>query len=182
MPWKNGGGETWEIATSPCGASLDDFDWRVSMARVQAAGPFSQFPGVDRTLAVLEGGGLALRFATEDRVALTAAAEPFSFPADIPVDAELPAGGITDLNVMTRRSFGHHRLRRLALAEPALLTSGTDDILLLAWNADVLVRDRDVEFTVAAGDTLHADNPAGRSFALYPRGDAILFAVEFWRS
>ncbi|MDP1908248.1 MAG: HutD family protein, partial [Hyphomicrobium sp.] len=32
MPWKNGGGETTEIAISPEGAALDSFDWRVSMA------------------------------------------------------------------------------------------------------------------------------------------------------
>ena len=30
MPWKNGGGETTEIAVFPAGAGLDDFDWRVS--------------------------------------------------------------------------------------------------------------------------------------------------------
>ena len=28
MPWKNGGGETVEIAVSPEGAALSDFDWR----------------------------------------------------------------------------------------------------------------------------------------------------------
>ena len=50
MPWKNGGGETAEIAVSPPGAALDDFDWRLSMARVETDGPFSAFPGIDRTL------------------------------------------------------------------------------------------------------------------------------------
>jgi uncharacterized protein len=57
MPWKNGGGLTAEIAVSPESAGLDDFDWRVSMARVEAGGPFSLFPGVDRTLSILEGEG-----------------------------------------------------------------------------------------------------------------------------
>jgi uncharacterized protein len=57
MPWKNGGGETAEIAVFPEGATLDDFDWRISMATVSADGPFSLFPGVDRTLSVLEGDG-----------------------------------------------------------------------------------------------------------------------------
>jgi environmental stress-induced protein Ves len=59
MPWKNGGGTTIEIARSPEppeGAGLDDLDWRVSMARVDGPGPFSRFEGVDRTLAVLDGG------------------------------------------------------------------------------------------------------------------------------
>ena len=43
MPWKNGGGETTEIAVSPEAAGLDRFDWRVSMARVARNGPFSEF-------------------------------------------------------------------------------------------------------------------------------------------
>ena len=49
MPWKNGGGETAEILVEPAGAPLDSFDWRLSMARVAADGPFSLFPGVERT-------------------------------------------------------------------------------------------------------------------------------------
>ena len=62
MPWKNGGGETTEIAVSPEGAGLDDFDWRVSMARVESSGPFSLFAGIDRTLAILEGEGHCARY------------------------------------------------------------------------------------------------------------------------
>ena len=57
MKWKNGGGETTEIALFPENAGLNDFDWRISMARVESAGPFSLFPGVDRTLSILEGEG-----------------------------------------------------------------------------------------------------------------------------
>ena len=57
MPWKNGGGVTIEIAVSPSGSSLDTFDWRVSMATVIEPGPFSSFPGIDRTLCVLTGNG-----------------------------------------------------------------------------------------------------------------------------
>jgi environmental stress-induced protein Ves len=53
--WKNGGGSTTEIAVAPMGASLDDFDWRVSMARVASDGPFSEFAGIDRTLDILKG-------------------------------------------------------------------------------------------------------------------------------
>jgi len=41
MPWKNGGGETLELAIAPAGAGLEDFAWRISSARVGAAGPFS---------------------------------------------------------------------------------------------------------------------------------------------
>ena len=58
MPWKNGGGSTDEIATYPRGAGLDAFDWRVSIAHVASDGPFSRFPGVERTITLLEGAGM----------------------------------------------------------------------------------------------------------------------------
>jgi len=54
-PWKNGGGTTRDIASSPPGASLDDFVWRLSLAQVDRDGPFSRFDNVDRTLVLLSG-------------------------------------------------------------------------------------------------------------------------------
>ena len=72
MPWKNGGGETTEIAVSPEGSGLDRFDWRVSMARIARNGPFSEFAEVDRTLAVLDGAGVRLAIAGRAPIELTA--------------------------------------------------------------------------------------------------------------
>jgi environmental stress-induced protein Ves len=103
MPWKNGGGETVEIAVSPEDAGLAGFDWRVSMATVATDGPFSIFPGIDRTLAILDGNGMVLDIDGSAPVLLTTAGDPLAFPADIPVAARLRDGAITDLNVMTRR-------------------------------------------------------------------------------
>jgi environmental stress-induced protein Ves len=48
--WKNGGGSTTEIAVQPAGASLDDFDWRVSMARVP---PMNRSPNLPASIARL---------------------------------------------------------------------------------------------------------------------------------
>ena len=59
-PWKNGGGVTREVAAWPEGAGLDTFVWRVSVADVAQAGPFSRFDGVDRTLVLLCGAGMLL--------------------------------------------------------------------------------------------------------------------------
>ncbi len=133
MPWKNGGGSTTEIAIAPAGAGIDGFDWRISMAVVAADGPFSTFPGVDRTLAVLDGAGLALHGLPGGTARLTPSAEPFAFPADAAVAASLIDGPITDLNVMTRRGRFRSRVRRIAGnagiggdAAVAMLLAGTD--------------------------------------------------------
>ena len=61
MPWKNGAGLTRELAISPADASVDDFDWRISVAAIERDAPFSAFPGVDRCIVLLRGAGMRLR-------------------------------------------------------------------------------------------------------------------------
>lgn len=118
MPWKNGGGETLEIAVHPPGAGLADFAWRVSMALVAVDGPFSAFPGIDRTLAILEGDGLELAVAGRDVQVLSRESRPWSFPGDAAAAARLTGGPIRDLNVMTRRGVATHAVERVLLTAP----------------------------------------------------------------
>lgn len=162
MPWKNGGGSTTEIAVAPAGAGIDDFDWRVSMAVVAADGPFSLFPGVDRTLAVLEGAGLVLHGLGTGPQRLDRTTAPLAFPADAPVSATLPDGPITDLNVMTRRGRFTSRVRRITAAGP--ITAAAVPILLLAEAPCEVTLDG---ATVALGrrDALRLDGPATLAIA-----------------
>lgn len=114
QPWKNGGGQTAEIAVSPAGAGFDDFDWRISTAIVAQSGPFSGFPGVDRVLTVIEGGAMELTVAGESRH-LDAGSDPFAFPGDAPARAVLTGPALLDFNVMVRRPL-HASVRRTRLA------------------------------------------------------------------
>ena len=104
MAWKNGGGVTREIVREPAGASLDDFDWRVSVADIAAAGPFSRFVGVDRHLLLLEGDGVNL---TSDEaginVNLLADDTVLAFSGDVDMSSQLLGGAVRDFNVMTKR-------------------------------------------------------------------------------
>ncbi len=124
MPWKNGGGETAEIAVHPPGTGLGGFDWRVSMATVAADGPFSRFPGIDRTLAILDGAGMDLAVGGHGLHRLTQASIPLAFPGDVPAEARLVAGPVTDLNVMTRRSACRQRVTRLSGTVPPFAAGG----------------------------------------------------------
>ncbi|HTN13151.1 MAG TPA: HutD family protein [Acetobacteraceae bacterium] len=101
-PWKNGGGETAEIVAAPHGAGIDDFAWRISTAIVAGSGPFSLFPGIDRVLAVLEGGAVTLTLGGSSH-RLDSASAPFAFPGDLPVGARLEGAALLDFNVMVRR-------------------------------------------------------------------------------
>ena len=102
MPCKNGGGLTEEIATHPEGARLDSFDWRVSVAEVARDGPFSQFPGIDRTITLLEGRGM--RLSDGDRtIVMETPFEPYSFGGEAPIACALVSGPVRDFNAMVRR-------------------------------------------------------------------------------
>ena len=104
MAWKNGGGVTREIVREPAGASLDDFEWRVSVADIAAAGPFSRFVGIDRHLLLLEGDGVNL---TSDEaglnVNLLADDTVLAFSGDVDMNSQLLGGAVRDFNVMTKR-------------------------------------------------------------------------------
>jgi len=119
--WKNGGGVTREIAAHPPGADLAAFEWRISTATVAAPGPFSSFPGVDRILLVLEGAGLALRIDGGPAQLLAPGDPALAFEGDVPVEAELAAGPVTDLNIMVRRGAWTAQVQRMAITGPTSL-------------------------------------------------------------
>lgn len=108
--WKNGGGVTVELARWPAHASLDEFDWRVSIAKVASSGPFSVFPGVDRIITLLEGEGFALRsldLHSNDGVIdhqLDQPLQPFAFVGETSIQADLIGGASVDFNVMCTRA------------------------------------------------------------------------------
>ena len=89
MPWKNGRGTTHQLLVLPPEADLDSFDVRVSLALVQADGPFSSFPGVDRTMVVIAEAGMTLTLADDSAVTLDTASPPFAFTADDPCEGTL---------------------------------------------------------------------------------------------
>lgn len=159
MPWKNGGGETIEISVFPEGASLSEFDWRVSMATVASDGPFSAFPGIDRTLSILEGNGMTLLIEGRDPARLTEVDAPLAFPADVATSASLIDGTIVDLNVMTRRGKLTHRVRRLALEGERSLTCDAATAMLLCHRGAVTLEGDGQTMVLSAGDALMLSGP-----------------------
>ncbi len=171
MPWKNGGGETVEITVSPDGAGLADFDWRVSMATVATDGPFSVFPGIDRTLSILDGEGMTLFIKGRAPKRLTQASEPLSFVADAPTSATLIDGTITDLNVMTRRGRFTHSVRRVSVDGNSEVALGDGTTLVLCHRGNAKING----MAIAAGDCLLMSDGAARRFSI--SGKAQLFQI-----
>ncbi|MEY9843470.1 HutD family protein [Streptacidiphilus sp. MAP5-3] len=99
-PWKNGGGVTREVASSPSGTG--GFDWRVSLADVADGGPFSTFEGIDRVITIVQGEGMALTVDGVETI-VSERFQPFHFSGDAKTDCRLLGGPLVDFNVMTRR-------------------------------------------------------------------------------
>jgi uncharacterized protein len=177
MKWKNGGGETAEVAISPPQSSLESFDWRISLARVETDGPFSAFAGVDRSLAVVDGAGLRLQVAGREAMELSALSSACAFPADIPTSATLIAGPITDLNVMTRRGRFEHRLAREELLASRLLQLDAALTFVVGASGSVRASRAGQTLTIGTQDTL-ACGGSGPPVMLVPEGAASVFVIE----
>lgn len=144
-PWKNGGGSTTEIAIAPPGAGLDRFDWRISLATIAASGPFSAFPGVDRTLALVDGPGVTLDIGEEGRFILSEQDPIVEFSGESTVMATLEDSATTDFNVMTRRARCHHRLGKRVLEGASEFAPRGDVTILFLAEGDTLSVSSDSE-------------------------------------
>lgn len=177
MPWKNGGGETTEIAVSPPAAGLDDFDWRISMALVESDGPFSIFPGIDRTLSILEGNGMRLTIGGA-RVDLTPASAPLPFAADVATAAVLVDGAITDLNVMSRRGVFRHQVQRFDLTGEMTMTCDATVVAVLSGVGTFDVTSPG-QASLGPRDSAFYDNP--RSITLSAAAPAQGYIISLWK-
>jgi environmental stress-induced protein Ves len=133
VPWKNGGGSTTEIAVEPPGVQFHEFDWRISLATISQDGAFSLFPGVDRTLALVDGPGLVLDIDERSRFELGEGDSVIEFPGESAIRATLNGGTTIDFNVMTRRAVCHHKFGRRRLSGKSVFAPrGSRSVLFLA--------------------------------------------------
>jgi environmental stress-induced protein Ves len=139
IPWKNGGGITHEaIRVPPTG---DAFLWRVSVAQVDASGPFSDFAGYDRKMVLLRGRGIALEFGDGHRCALRNPGDWVDFDGAMSTRCELLDGPCVDLNLMVAKSVrSAARIERLN--EPLRVAAIHGETTLIFGIQDPLSLDR----------------------------------------
>lgn len=125
QPWKNGAGRTREIAVHPPAADSEHFIWRVSIADVDSAAPFSTFPGIDRQIALLDGKGFTMTLDGSQVHALTTPLEPFAFAGEAAVEVALAGGPTRDFNLMVRRARARGRIDVWRDAGPQTLCADT---------------------------------------------------------
>lgn len=158
LPWKNGRGTTEELAIWPEATELarGDFDWRISKAVVAESGPFSSFPGFDRTLVPTGGDGLELRHGAASAPVLV---RPFSvhrFSGDVATSAVLLGSPVPDFNVIVRRGYGSAdvAVHRASGAVLGIRTRGEHAFLHVLAAAFTLRVGGEAPVTVAPGESL----------------------------
>jgi environmental stress-induced protein Ves len=141
-PWKNGGGLTHEAIREPEGA--DPFRWRVSVARIDASGPFSEFAGYNRKMVLLRGAGVELHFGDGTHQALRQVGEFLEFDGALAAHCDLLSGPCVDLNLMVSKSDAAAVRVERFMGSVALRASRDETVL-------VFPIDRRVALTVGTG-------------------------------
>ena len=177
MRWKNGAGWTSEILRVP---DQESWDWRLSIAEIEADAPFSAFPGIDRELVLLSGNGVRLRFEDGAVHTLLPPHDKLRFAGERALVGELVDGLTRDFNLMWRRdtmaaSLWHRPLvgTMVVFVEPA----DTWVVHLLAGQAHFA--DGSGLGQLGAGDTAVLRSTGGRQrFALDGTGEALLIRLS----
>jgi len=161
MRWKNGQGVTHEVCRTP---NRDDYDWRISLATIREAGPFSLFAGYLRNISVLEGRSMTL---TIDGVT-GAPIPPFQatdFSGNSEVFCSLEGGPLLDFNVIYREGaiqasvtwlnggeWQHQQGTRVLFNGGAALEVNVDGQTHHLYKYDSLLVDSPASIHVVAGD------------------------------
>lgn len=165
MPWTNGLGVTTELYIHK-DARTGHMLWRLSIAGVDADGPFSHFPGYDRALVLLDGAGVTLSHGNGTVDRLWRAYEIATFPGDIETQAILTNGPIKDFNLIADRA-----LYKTAVAvvppETTSVSVNCNHFAIFAASNDLLVRDpASAHHIVPQGDLLLVGAPVAGDWLL----------------
>ncbi|MEX3071429.1 HutD family protein [Vibrio alginolyticus] len=159
MPWKNGLGETLEIAVH---RENDEVQYRVSQAAVVENGVFSDFSGLHRTLVLLQGQGMLLTHQNGDKTYSHDLKQPLAianFAGGDVTHASLSNGKIEDLNIMVREGKVTSTVEAV-FSPDSFMVESTDDTRFSAFyaNSDCLLalesQSESLEVHVKSQDTL----------------------------
>lgn len=169
-PWKNGGGITHEAIRVP--ATGERFLWRLSLAQIDASGPFSDFAGYDRKMVLLQGPGIELTHGNGQHRVLKNVGDCVEFAGAMPTHCELLGGPCVDLNLMVAESL-RSTARVERIVDGLIATAAGETTLIFAIESPMSLASDDGEtvrlepwdLAVLSQGTARFDNmtPDGRS-------------------
>lgn len=170
--WRNGGGWTQQLLTLPPDAT--DWQLRISLATISAPGPFSSFPGVRRSLALVSGKGLLLTLDGQEHC-LQVASDPLQFDGAATAHAVPLEGETKDLNLMTTQGYG--ALLRVASAPD--WRSAAPQRGLYSTAAGTLRAGESAKLAVPAHSLLWLADAAGLSLHFDSNADAAAWWLSY---
>lgn len=172
QPWKNGLGRTREIAVQPSDSGSADFLWRVSIAEVDSAAPFSSFPGIDRQIVLLDGAGFTMTLDDARTHALTTPFVPFAFAGEARVGVTLAGGPTRDFNLMVRRAQARGEV--LVWRGPATRAAELATVLVFCARGTMAT----VDGQLHVGDAWRPAQPGAAPVILHDDALALLVRIE----
>lgn len=180
MRWRNDGGWTTEIVRDPAPGDTDAFDWRVSIADIEASGGFSRFPGCDRTLLLIDGAGIELCVDGQSPAMLDRRGQACRFDGDLDAHCRLLDGPTRDFNVITRRSAVRHQAWLRPLVGPmAIFPEPGTTWLVHVLSGEAAEQHRPGGVVAGPGDTLRLERgDDARHVVVSGAGELVLVRID----
>jgi environmental stress-induced protein Ves len=178
IPWKNGLGETTELAINEKG-SLDSFDWRLSIASVVNDGLFSDFSGYQRQLILIEGNGINLQHDNEKIDQLDQLLKIANFDGGCKTIGTLHSGKIKDFNVMTNQQTYTAIVKTVTKSQSFNITT-KNICFVYSHNNNFLYHDNNQQKTISNHHLLKI-NSKNKEATFQLRGENFIF-IEFTKN
>jgi len=161
----------------------DAFAWRVSVAHIDASGPFSDFAAYNRKMVLIKGDGMELKFADGGQCSLRRVGDLAEFDGALATQCTLLGGPCVDLNLMVAKPQAVSvAVRWLTGTDGSLSASASPGESTLIFSIDDVVT-----LAGSGGETLHLEpwdlaimsNGSGCITRLESRATSIPGAVFF---
>ena len=180
MRWLNGAGWTREIHREP--AQSETFDWRASIAEIDADSAFSPFPGCQRHQTLLRGNGFRLHIDDSDAL-LEPPHGQHAYAGDAEVNATLVDGPVHAFNLIWRPDAVSVRaLHRPLVGATLFFPEPGVSWLIYLMHGRACLRQPEDEVSMDTGDALllspqeNESTESGRR-VLDGGGEALLFRI-----
>jgi len=174
--WKNAGGWTRPIASR---LEHGNLRWRVSVADVSKAGPFSQFEGVDRTAVMVQGDHLRLSCHTHEWI-FDGPGSVAKFPGELAIDCDTPSSPARLWNVMVARKHARATVQVLKTDDVAVPKAPDVLVLVLRGSYEMEAEPHDAYPPLAAGDGLHLKNVEINILLRKLKKESLLLITQLW--
>jgi uncharacterized protein len=163
QPWKNGRGQTAQIAIEKTDSTREEelFLWRLSTAPITQDGPFSEFPGCERLLYLVDGQELSLHFPLEQKTLRVLPGQVASFSGESQVIAKIPNGAVTDLGLIYSRQSVTARMNEIKvkkLPKSFVLNSPSAILYLAAGSLTITTYPGEHRYSISPGDCVRFKN------------------------